>query len=72
MTILEHIRNSTPTGLYTNGSPEDSLSSRGSEIIGTILRVEILTFEKIDFRAKVYENFLGDQCPLLYTNSSAL
>ena len=49
MAILEHIRNSKPTQLYANCSPEDYLANRGSGIDGIILRVENLSFEKLDF-----------------------
>ena len=43
---LEHIRNSTPTRLYANGSPGHAFSNRGSEIALKILRFEKLNLKK--------------------------
>ena len=46
--------------MYANDSPASSLSSRGSEKDGLIMRVEILNLEKIDFWPEIYANSLED------------
>ena len=40
MVICEHIRNSTPTPIYADGSREGDLLNRGSGIAGILLRIE--------------------------------
>ena len=47
--------------LHADGSPESVLSKHGSAIDKLIFRVEMLNFEKIGFRQKMYEISPGDQ-----------
>ena len=45
---MENMVNRAPYSLYANGSSEGPFLNRGSGIVGIILRVEILNFEKIE------------------------
>ena len=55
------IRNGTMYRLYTNGSPEGSLSNCGSRISGIIMGQIFAILIKIDFWPKIYEKSLEDQ-----------
>ena len=69
MCILEYIRKNTPYRLYANASPVGLLLKRDSRIVGIILKVEMLNFEKFNFWPKMYANSLEEKkCKAIIDN----